>query len=165
MLPSRLLAFNSCGFVLHTQGLRTSVTAIINLPNTKFFSGRGSYQVLERTSINKYNSEPAFCHRLWHSVFPCWIWGLSKRIASSRDSRVSWSCFLGFSQVSTLPLWCAWFALHGAMFGERCLGSRPGGTVPWLCKSSLSHESFSLLICKMGRIYHSYLVGLLVGGN
>ena len=29
----------------------------------------------------------------------------------------------------------------------------------------LSHVSRGLLICKMGRIYHPYLVGLLSGGN
>lgn len=163
--PSRLLAFNSCGFVLHTQGLHASVTAIIDLPNTKFFSGQGSYQVLELSSINKDNSELAFSHILRHSVLPCWILGVCKRIGSSWASRVLWSCFLGFSQGSTSPLWWAWFAHQGAMFGERCLGSRPGGTALWLCKSPFSHVSFSLLIFKMGRIYHSYLVGLLVGGN
>lgn len=71
------------------------------------------------------------------------------------------SYFLGSSQVCELHCDMLGFAVHGAMFAGRCMGSRPGTAALWSCESSLSHVSFSLFICKMGRIHHSCLVRVL----
>lgn len=111
--------------------------------------------MLELTSIDKADSELAYAHFLGLAAnaailsYTFSFYAESGEFAGGLASRLARSCAQGFSQVCTSPLWRAWFALHGAVFGEGCLDSGLGPQ----CYGLAKHP------------YPLFPSGLLLGGN